>query len=359
MCCDADTPANRKKKKTGISYVVLENPKSCAVRVKRGGDRVLIHYKAMLPDGHVFQTTYKVGRTLEVVTASKGLAIDDVQAFPDHQEAKYPRVMVDQPHPWKPAIIGMCVGEIRRVTVARRVFVSSGIPFPAEDDSAAAYVDYDVEVIAVNGVHEDQLAEDELQPSDSAPAPAISQDPQKNATVPAAADEQRGILSPRQQGTESPPAKRQGQGYVDDVDRDGNGAGKKIDEDPDRDRRYLLGSAKPSAGKVVGGFAPKADRCDSCRATVEEFYHAWMRVTYKGVRERSDLAQASGGHRPSMTYDEQTEDMVQHLCERSDHIRKLSKRIGDGCNRLMKRWKRLLCSSQVVAANGLWDLLVM
>jgi len=87
--------------------------------------------------------------------------------------------------------------------------------------------------------------------------------------------------------------------------------------------------------------AASTQYCDSCLLLVERFYEQWTDTVAKQMQKKKKVEQAVGDKPPALTYDEDSEAMVQGFCN--------SRQVSDGrnptflkgaCNDLMKGHKR-------------------
>uniref|UniRef100_A0A0F7GZD0 peptidylprolyl isomerase n=1 Tax=Masdevallia picturata TaxID=125444 RepID=A0A0F7GZD0_9ASPA len=110
---------------TDLQIGVKHKPETCSIQSHKG-DRVKVHYRGMLTNGDVFDSSYERGDPIEF-ELGKGQVIKG----------------------WDQGLLGMCVGEKRKLKIPAKLgYGAQGSP---PKIPGGATLIFDTELVAVNG----------------------------------------------------------------------------------------------------------------------------------------------------------------------------------------------------------------
>ncbi|KAI0489412.1 hypothetical protein KFK09_029254 [Dendrobium nobile] len=110
---------------TDLQIGVKYKPETCSIQ-SRKGDRVKVHYRGMLTNGNIFDSSYERGDPIEF-ELGKGQVIKG----------------------WDQGLLGMCVGEKRKLKIPSKLgYGAQGSP---PKIPGGATLIFDTELVAVNG----------------------------------------------------------------------------------------------------------------------------------------------------------------------------------------------------------------
>ncbi|KAL0905215.1 hypothetical protein M5K25_027404 [Dendrobium thyrsiflorum] len=110
---------------TDLQIGVKYKPETCSIQSHKG-DRVKVHYRGMLTNGNIFDSSYERGDPIEF-ELGKGQVIKG----------------------WDQGLLGMCVGEKRKLKIPSKLgYGAQGSP---PKIPGGATLIFDTELVAVNG----------------------------------------------------------------------------------------------------------------------------------------------------------------------------------------------------------------
>jgi len=232
------------KRKSGLGVQILEKANVFPEKAA-SGDALKVHYTGKLKaTGEVFEETFKVGRPLDVKLGTGSVVKG-----------------------WDEGLVGMCVGETRRLTVPPKLgYGESG----NDKVPPGSTMIFEIKLVALNGKFIHQIEAE----------------------------------------------------------------GMKQEEEETNDADLIL------AHRIGEADSPY---CDACNTVVEEFYEAWL-LSLKGQNDKVQTKDG-GSSAPSLTYNDETEAMVQSFCTNAT-VSRISRKniykshVKPACERIMLGHKR-------------------